>query len=733
MSDISINIEELVDIAPKIDKISSRANEIGVKLTNMEYRIDNNIRYRKNIGLDFEKLRIELDNLAENITLASDFVEKAASSYKDADKKLLASLNGMDQTTETAAINETNSEDSFSIIDIFNNILDSIHSLLQSGMTHLLEFFSNHYEVINNKPVPISGIPDIEGIISLENSSEYNYYVKLLQQRLNILGYRDYNGEPLIENGFFDVKTYELVKKFKADNKLWDFDQYEGKVGETTWHYLFHKSVPKDSTNIPKLQSDLKYNKTEYNEYVKILQKRLNELGYTGLNGKPLEEHGYFRTETLEAVNRFKKDKNLWNFKQYEGRVGETTWEHLFKENTTTINNDTKEESTSNIKDIKEETTVKTSTRKYGNPSYTEIVNYIETKCNELGLPPDIGLAIAWTESEMIQYKGNNQAIPNHNKNSSTDWGIMQLNDRYFDNIERIKTDWKYNVDMGLKYAVSKYKLAIKNNEADPARATYSAYNTGSNMDRYRTEKDARDIRFYNKYKSKPWEAKIDNEPKVDKKITSIITAEKYIMDDIKPWNVTKPLYTYNTKTGSRTAKTYNKLIDQFNVTSNPRYTPRNNSTYCNIFAWDVSVAMGVELPRFVKVNKIGNNEDATGESLGRSPQGLPENQRTELSANRLAIWLDAQGDNYGWREITPEEAQARANQGYMTISCINDSPNGHVQVIRPTPDGSAYDKEKGVYLAQAGGSSAISNGTYFLKRYKSVNYYKKYKFYTHD
>lgn len=83
--------------------------------------------------------------------------------------------------------------------------------------------------------------------------------------------------------------------------------------------------------------------------------------------------------------------------------------------------------------------------------------------------------------------------------------------------------------------------------------------------------------------------------------------------------------------------------------------------------------------------------------------------------------------------EITPEEAQQRANQGYMTISVVNKSPKiGHVQVIRPTPKNIAYDPQKGVYLAQAGGKKAISNGVYFLEKYSS-NEFSKYKFYTHD
>lgn len=201
-----------------------------------------------------------------------------------------------------------------------------------------------------------------------------------------------------------------------------------------------------------------------------------------------------------------------------------------------------------------------------------------------------------------------------------------------------------------------------------------------------------------------------------------------------KAWEPVIPFVT--NRPGQRSKEAYNAVINQFDVENNPRYQKRKGKTYCNIFAWDVSVAMGVELPRFVKVNKIGDHEDATGEPLGRSPGKhkvySKDATATELDANRLATWLGSeQGKKFGWREVSAEEAQRRANQGYMTVSVINKYPKpGHVQVIRPTPDGSDYNPKKGVYLAQAG--STNTNGVYFLDKY-TKDYYKRYKFYTHD
>lgn len=157
-----------------------------------------------------------------------------------------------------------------------------------------------------------------------------------------------------------------------------------------------------------------------------------------------------------------------------------------------------------------------------GNPSYQEAVNYIIQQCNAIGLPARIGLAIAWTESGMRQFKNDGTPVKGDN-GTSADWGMMQLNDSSWSDtydFNRIKTDWKYNVRAGLDIALNRYNEAVRRNEGQYApslgisvedtlaRATYSGYNTWSNIDRYRTENDQRDTNFYNYYKTQPWLSK---------------------------------------------------------------------------------------------------------------------------------------------------------------------------------------------------------------------------------
>lgn len=155
-------------------------------------------------------------------------------------------------------------------------------------------------------------------------------------------------------------------------------------------------------------------------------------------------------------------------------------------------------------------------------------------------------------------------------------------------------------------------------------------------------------------------------------------------------WLVSNPPLTNHI--GERSAQTYRSVIDQFNVEGNERYrTNKNgtNDTYCNIFTWDVTRAMGAEIPHFVTSGGVPVEAAGAGAK--------------ELDANSVNDWLNTQGAQYGWRKATPEEAQAYANQGMPAVtSWKNPSGHGHLQVVSPSMNGT-YDAQKGVAIAQAG------------------------------
>lgn len=157
-------------------------------------------------------------------------------------------------------------------------------------------------------------------------------------------------------------------------------------------------------------------------------------------------------------------------------------------------------------------------------------------------------------------------------------------------------------------------------------------------------------------------------------------------------WKPANPSLTSNQS--SRSAAKYRSVIDQFDVENNERYRVNkqgNNDTYCNIFVWDVTRAMGAEIPHYV-------------DSETQQARSYPDTDGTyAMTANKMADWMKTMGESYGWKRVSAEEAQAYANQGCPAVTVWKNSKgHGHVQVVCPSEDGT-YDAKKGVTVAQAG------------------------------
>lgn len=181
-------------------------------------------------------------------------------------------------------------------------------------------------------------------------------------------------------------------------------------------------------------------------------------------------------------------------------------------------------------------------------------------------------------------------------------------------------------------------------------------------------------------------------------------------------WVATTPAVV-NTE-GNRSPAALREVLDQFNVETSTRYTPyRNGNTYCNIFVWDATNALGCEVPHYV--------DYATGE-----PRYYPDvSGAYELDANGVHDWLVNKGAEYGWREVTAEEAQAWANKGNPVVAARKKSGGiGHVQMVCPSKDGS-YDPVNGPTVTQAG--SKNSNYTYQSNIYGSESQ-KQVRYFVH-
>ena len=134
---------------------------------------------------------------------------------------------------------------------------------------------------------------------------------------------------------------------------------------------------------------------------------------------------------------------------------------------------------------------------------------------------------------------------------------------------------------------------------------------------------------------------------------------------------------------GGRAAEQLRAVVAQFNPAANPRYTPGGPGvTWCNIFAWDVSRALGCEIPHWV----------------GESGQPVAAGKGRELNVNATLDWLGGAGRAQGWFEVVELTAAERARCGYPTVVLWKNPKggHGHIAVLLP-PRGNE------VRIAQAG------------------------------
>ena len=168
----------------------------------------------------------------------------------------------------------------------------------------------------------------------------------------------------------------------------------------------------------------------------------------------------------------------------------------------------------------------------------------------------------------------------------------------------------------------------------------------------------------------------------------------------VEQWRPTTPSITSGPE--YRSPELYRAVIDQFQVETAERYRPfRNGNTYCNIYVWDVTRAMGAEIPLYT--------DPATGE-----PRYYPDTKGAKsMGAIAMDQWLATRGPAYGWREVDAETAQMYANQGHPAVTTAGSL--GHVQIVCPSKDG-GFDTVRGVTIAQAG--RIVTNYTHISSIY---------------
>ena len=167
----------------------------------------------------------------------------------------------------------------------------------------------------------------------------------------------------------------------------------------------------------------------------------------------------------------------------------------------------------------------------------------------------------------------------------------------------------------------------------------------------------------------------------------------------------------------NRHPELYRNVVKQFDVEKDERYRPgREGNTYCNIYVWDVTRAMGAELPFYT--------DPKTG-----APREYPDTKGANvMGAKAMDKWLKTHGPTYGWRQATAEQAQMHANSGRPAVASGGDK--GHISMVVPSSDG-RFDTVRGVAIAQAGRKN--SNYMHISGVYNSSTLNSKVTYWIHN
>lgn len=126
-------------------------------------------------------------------------------------------------------------------------------------------------------------------------------------------------------------------------------------------------------------------------------------------------------------------------------------------------------------------------------------------------------------------------------------------------------------------------------------------------------------------------------------------------------------------KQGHRSADAYREVMSALDVENNFRYQEvynpyyKGTTTCCNVYVWDVLVAMDCKIPS------------------------------KAFSCGAMRDWMASdEGVKSGWVEVDQNTAIAMANEGYPTVAA--DTVGDHVAMVAPQ-----RGADQGVYLSQAG------------------------------
>jgi hypothetical protein len=112
---------------------------------------------------------------------------------------------------------------------------------------------------------------------------------------------------------------------------------------------------------------------------------------------------------------------------------------------------------------------------------------------------------------------------------------------------------------------------------------------------------------------------------------------------------------------GRRSPEAYAAAMDQFAVGRNPRYAPDGTASRAHFFVWDVSRALGVEIPHFVRGQ--------------------------EQSLALTCLWMRESSSAQGWVRVDLARGAEHASSGGPCVVTTRDPRLSMLGLVRPVGD----------------------------------------------
>ena len=158
-------------------------------------------------------------------------------------------------------------------------------------------------------------------------------------------------------------------------------------------------------------------------------------------------------------------------------------------------------------------------------------------------------------------------------------------------------------------------------------------------------------------------------------------------------------------------------IVAALDVEHSARYQPTSQSTFCNIYAYDLCYLAGAYLPRVWWVDKA-----LIELSRGAQLPVIYGKTVRELNANSLFEWLTEWGDEFGWKHCSDtNELQAEVNRGAVGLISAQRAVlarSGHIVAVLPETSTRVGGRSNNSVTEPLQSQAGARNKQYFCNRW---------------